>query len=620
MSQQVSPSDSQNQENQAANSSQQKSQNSIWPWVFGILLVAIIAGLALLILNWVSPQTEEDESWEKIKLAGVLRVATSADYPPFAYYNQNFAIDGYDAALAREIGNKLGIQVQITDYAFESLGPVLNIGQSDVVIAATSVTPEREAVVDFSNIYYIGKDGILARSDSGIPSLTNIGQLAGMTVGVQRGTVYETWAQDALVNSGLIAKNQLYAYAKTDQLINDLKTGGLNVVILDVQPAIHALADAELKLVGEGLNLQRYAVALPKGSAALKAKIDQALLELQNEGKLSQLAQDYLGLRPEDIIPPPTCSDAMEFVKDINLDDEDLSKFPEVKPGEKFQKGWQIKNTGTCTWSGSYFIKYVRGNDPAAQMGGQPTVISSTVEPGQTYDMYVNLVAPEQAGKFVGYWQMHNAESIPFGQTIWVAVQVPGTPPTPTETEEVEPPVPTATSTSPAPTATEAPPEPTATEVPPEATATLPPEPTQAPGEDLLGITWVLESYRVEIEDEELTDPIKDVDLLLAFDEFGNFAGDAGCNKFTGRYVTNGTDIILSDMLLTKLFCEQPAGIMDQETIYVQWLERAEEYRIVMDNKDNEHLEMVAYVLENNQKTEKVLLVFYDQLDGPPEK
>ena len=592
-------------EMEPAAAGQEKRGTPTWAWLLGIVLVVVLAGLAFLIYNALSPQTAQDDSWQGVKAAGVLRVATSADYPPFSYYNQDFVIDGYDPALIREIGNKLGVQVLITDYAFESLASVLQIGQDDAVIAALSVTPEREAELAFSNVYYIGKDGILARADSGINTITDVSQLAGMTVGVQRRSVYEAWAQEALVNTGIIAPGMLYAYAKPDQAISDLKTGGLNVVILDVQPAIQALADADLKLVGEGLNQQRYAIALSKGSNALKAQIDQALLDLQNEGKLGQLAQNYLGLRPEDIIPPPTCSDAMEFVKDINLDDEDLTKFPEVEPGEAFQKGWQIRNTGTCTWSEGYFIQYVRGNDPAAQMDGRPTAISGTVEPGQTYDMYVNLVGPEQAGKFVGYWQMHDAVDVPFGQTIWVAIQVPGAPPTPTETEEPEPPEPTAT-------ATEIPPEPTATEAPPE--------PTPEPGSDLLGITWVLEGYRVEIEDEELTDPIEDVDVLLNFDEDDGISGNAGCNVYTGRYVTNGVEIIFKDFLVTPLSCEQPEGIMDQEALYLKWLERIEEYRIVEDEKENEHLELIVYVMENNERTEKVLLVFYDQEDGPPEE
>ena len=437
----------------------EKKKKSFWPWALGIFAVLLIGAIALLILSLQAPQTAEDISWERVKLAGVLRVATSADYPPFSFYNQDIVIDGFDPALIREIGARLGVDVEITDYAFESLNAVLQNDQADVAIAAISVTPERAAVVGFSNIYFVGDDGVLARVDSGLAPITSINQLAGLAVGVQRGSVYETWARDVLVASNLISQEQLFSYRRADQAVADLKANRLNIVILDRQPAIKFLSDPELVLAGERLNQQRLAVALPAGAGALQTVINQALLELQNEGRISQLAQDFLGLRPEDIIPPPTCLDSMTFVRDITLDDLRLTVFPEVDQGEAFQKGWQVQNTGTCTWDQAYFIKYVRGSDPAAQMGGQPTSLSRKVAPGESYDLAMDLVAPEQAGKFVGYWQMHNGEGVSFGQTLWAAIQVPGAAPEPTEPTEPQPPTPT-----PLPTETEAAtPEPTET-------------------------------------------------------------------------------------------------------------------------------------------------------------
>jgi len=590
----------------------------IWVWVVGVLLcVALVAGAFLFFKR---TSVAEDDSWEKVQAAGVLRVATSADYPPFSYSNQDFVIDGFDPALIREIGNKLGVQVQITDYAFEGLAAALETGQADVAIAAISMTPERGAVVDFSNVYYVGKDGILARADSGIERIDQIPQFGGKRVGVQRNSIYQSWAQKYLVGYQVIPQDMLFAYAEPEHAVNDLKLGRLDVVIMDLQPAVQALADPALKLVGEGLNQQLLAVALPKGADTLRAQIDQALLVLQNEGRVTQLAQTYLGLRPEDVIPPPTpepteapCVDAMQFVDDLNYDDQDRTDFPVLDPGKAFQKGWRIKNTGTCEWSNAYFIKYVHGSDPAAQMGGQPTIIKNVVKPGQTYDMFVDLFAPKLAGKYVGYWQMHNANGVPFGQTIWVAIEVrdtsPGEP-TPTATVEASatPPIPP----SPVPTATNVPP----TAVPPTAVppTAVPPEPTEEPGSDLLDVTWVLEEYRVEIEDKELTKPIPDIDLNLNFDQEGRFTSFAGCNTFSGRYVTDGVQIIFKDFLGTSLACDQPAGLMEQEARYLQWLERIEEYRL---DQDKQHLEFIVYVIENNQRVEKVLLRFYDLRVGP---
>jgi hypothetical protein len=347
--------------------------------------------------------------------------------------------------------------------------------------------------------------------------------------------------------------------------------------------------------------------------------INQALLELQNEGRISQLAQQYLGLRPEDIIPPPLCFDSMTFVRDLNLDDEDLTVFPEIDPGESFQKGWQIRNTGTCTWNNAYFIKFVRGNNPAAQMGGQPTTIRGTVEPGESFDMTVNLVAPQQAGKYVGYWQMHNGDGVPFGQTIWVAIQVPGTPPEPTEPPEPQPP--TAT---PLPTQTVAPtPVPTETEVPTaEPTETEAPtaEPTEQPGSDLVDVVWVLDAYRFDIDDDELTESLDDVEVVMTFDGTDRVSGNTGCNNYTARYVTDGSAIVIKNILPTLILCEQPEGVMDQENLFLELLDRVAYYRIVLDGQNQELLEMFINVIEDGQQIEKVLLVFYDQQDGPPNR
>ena len=590
----------------APNDDQVKKQakSRIYAWVVGILLFFALVTLVFALFN--RPQAARDDSWEKVQAAGVLRVATSADYPPFSYTNQDFVIDGFDPALIRGIGDKLGVRVQITDYAFEGLPDALQAGQADVAIAAISMTPERGTLVDFSNVYYVGKDGVLARTDSGIERIDQIPQFGGKRVGVQRSSIYQAWAQKYLVDYQVIPQDMLFAYTEPEHAVNDLKLGRLDAVIMDLQPAVRTLSDPDLKLVGEGLNQQLLAIALPKGAEVLRAQIDGALLALQNEGRVTQLAQTYLGLRPEDLIPPPTpepteapCVDAMGFVEDLNYDDQDLTDFPVLDPGKAFQKGWRIKNTGTCEWSNAYFIKYVHGSDPAAQMGGQPTIVKNAVGPGKTYDMFVDQFAPKVAGKYVGYWQMHDANGVPFGQTIWVAIEVRNTAPgepTPTATvvaSATPPPPPTA--------------EPTATEAPPT------PEPTEEPGSDLRDVPWVLGEYRANLDDEELTKPIPDIDLTLNFDVEDTFTAFAGCNTFSGRYVTNGIQIVFRDFRETKLTCEQPEGIMEQEALYRQWLEQSEEYRINQDDK----LELVMFVIENNQRVEKVLLQFYDQRVGP---
>jgi hypothetical protein len=69
-------------------------------------------------------------------------------------------------------------------------------------------------------------------------------------------------------------------------------------------------------------------------------------------------------------------------------------------------------------------VVYYNGNVPAAEMGGKPVPIQGSVAPGQEYDIAVDLVAPNEASTYVGYWQMENGKGNPFGERLPVAVTV----------------------------------------------------------------------------------------------------------------------------------------------------------------------------------------------------
>ena len=175
--------------------------------------------------------------------------------------------------------------------------------------------------------------------------------------------------------------------------------------------------------------------------------------------------------------------------------------------------------------------------------------------------------------------------------------------------ESVEPPpvawivLPTSTQ-PPAPTS---PPAPTATPVPPQPTA------TQIPGADLLETTWVMEGYLADMANEALTPAIEGVNVTLEFNEDETLNGSAGCNNYSGSYLTDGKNIAMTEIVASRLICEQPAGIMEQEVDFLTLLESVQEYRF----NQQDRLEMITYVIENNQQMEKILLVFYDLSVGP---
>jgi hypothetical protein len=192
--------------------------------------------------------------------------------------------------------------------------------------------------------------------------------------------------------------------------------------------------------VAQDFGRQEYALALPKNSPTLKAKINEALDSLAKDGTLLMLTKLYLNeevstaiplppLTPEPPTTPAACVDGMTFVEDLSYDDQNLTAPPAVQPGEAFVKSWRIKNTGTCVWTPLYQLDFTYGNDGQSAMGGVATPLTKNVNPGETYDISVNLVAPKDPGTYTAVWNLHNAQGVAFGESLWVAISVPGTAP-----------------------------------------------------------------------------------------------------------------------------------------------------------------------------------------------
>lgn len=395
--------------------------------------------------------TPVNDDLARVRAAGKLLVGTSADYPPFSFYTPSFVLDGFDIALMHDLARRIGVTAEFQDYAFDGVLDALRLGQVDSAAAALSVTPERQAVVDFTNYYYIGEDGIVARANSNITAIRALPDLAPFRVGVQRGSVYETLLRQTLVQTGQMPASNLMTYENAAQAMDALRNQQVDVVMADRAPLDEALANSpnQFKLVGQNLNVQRLAFAVRKGSN-LAGALNQALVSAQNDGTVTNLIQRYFNLTPGQIPTPPPfptptpgvivvaptpagCIDGMSFVADLNYPDNNMKNPPVLQPGQPFQKGWRVRNSGTCTWTTAYTFAYAGGNSPLAQMGGQPQGMARPVPPGQVVDFYVNLIAPTTPGVYQGFWQMRNAQGRAFGTRVWVGIQVPApTAPTPT--------------------------------------------------------------------------------------------------------------------------------------------------------------------------------------------
>ncbi|MGW8249456.1 MAG: NBR1-Ig-like domain-containing protein [Anaerolineales bacterium] len=123
----------------------------------------------------------------------------------------------------------------------------------------------------------------------------------------------------------------------------------------------------------------------------------------------------------------------------------------QMQPEQSFTKTWRLENVGSCTWTSNYAVTFFSGE----QMGAPAAVpLRGEVQPGQSVDISVDMVAPKQAGKYQGNWKLRNASNVLFGigpgasSPFWVRINVVNTPtvsptagtPTATPTPTITPP------------------------------------------------------------------------------------------------------------------------------------------------------------------------------------
>lgn len=231
---------------------------------------------------------------EAIKEAGVIKVGTSADYPPFESVDANGNKVGFDIDLMTEIAKRLDVKLEWVDMPFDSLIAAVQEGKIDASISAFNYSEERDQTIDFSEAYYTSEDAFTV-ADGFAGTITNPEDVAAYKVGVQTGTTQDSWLTDNLVASGKLSEENLFRYDRVDQAMLDLQNGRIDVMMSDYIPA-KALAEqlGGLNIVYQGvLSSGPMNIVLPEGDAELQQAINDVIKQLQDEGFIDNLAVKY---------------------------------------------------------------------------------------------------------------------------------------------------------------------------------------------------------------------------------------------------------------------------------------------------------------------------------------
>ena len=229
---------------------------------------------------------------------GELLVGTDTPFPPFEI-GQPPDISGYDIEVMNAIAEHHGLEVTYQDTSFDTIFRDVANGQFDTSAAASTITPERQQKVNFTDPYYEAQQALLVPTDSDIASVDDLG---GVIVGAQDGTTGETYANDETDAA------EVRGFPEGPDAVAALTTGQVEAVIIDQPVAVDAIEkQGGVEIAEEIATNELYGFAVALDNTALLDAMNEALQALKDDGTIEELYQKYFKTSaPESVLSGTT--------------------------------------------------------------------------------------------------------------------------------------------------------------------------------------------------------------------------------------------------------------------------------------------------------------------------
>lgn len=227
---------------------------------------------------------------ERINNKGTITVGTEGTYAPFTYHDESGKLTGYDVEVTRAVAEKLGVTVEFKETQWDAMMAGLKAGRFDVVANQVALTsPERQATFDKSEPYSWSGPVLVARNDS---TITSVDQIAGKKAAQSLTSNYGERATAAKAEivpvDGLAQSLMLIEQKRAEVTLND------ELAVLDY---LKKNQNSSVKIVWSAPADEKVGAGLVvnKGNEEAVAKFSEAVKQLQADGTLKKLGEQFFG-------------------------------------------------------------------------------------------------------------------------------------------------------------------------------------------------------------------------------------------------------------------------------------------------------------------------------------
>ena len=227
------------------------------------------------------------DTLDDITKAGVIKIGIFEDFPPFASLGADMKLQGYDVEVADMLAKALGVKAELVGITGQNRIPFLTEGKVDLLLSI-GYSDERAKVVDFTKPYAPYYIAVMGPKEIEVKGPAD---LKGKTVAVNRGTLEDTEVTKVAPDGADIQRYSDYA-----GVISAFLSGQAQLMVVgnDVGATILAKNPA-IKPEEKFLLLTSPSdMAVKKGEAGLRDKVDAILAGMKQDGSLNALAVKWL--------------------------------------------------------------------------------------------------------------------------------------------------------------------------------------------------------------------------------------------------------------------------------------------------------------------------------------
>lgn len=261
-------------------------------------IVGLLLALAMVLsFAGCSPKKSEGsneftKTWADYEKAGKIVMGLDVNFPPMGYMDGE-KIVGYDVDMAKALGEKLGLEIELMPIDWTMKETELNTGKIDIIWNGYTISDERKEKVNFTPAYLENRQVILVKAGSPLVTKADI---AGKTIAVQAGSsAVDAIKSDAATYETI--KDSITEYSDNNAVLMEITAGRADAAVMDRVVAQYYIGKkpGEYQLLAEDFGNEFFGIGIRKADKEFYDKFVKALTDMKADGTTAKITKTWFG-------------------------------------------------------------------------------------------------------------------------------------------------------------------------------------------------------------------------------------------------------------------------------------------------------------------------------------